>query len=162
MGVDPERGAGDEGQEVLAGLHEEALRVLRLDNERLAHAVGDHLAVDLDGEGVADVDAVEVGEELGRGEAAVSGEHRVGGGAADRQGGALQVADAALEDGVARAVEDRQVHVDGGDPDPGHQSLGVAAQEGGVALAVGDLLVVGEGRRSFAATAAPPPLRLWL
>src|SRR5699024_1192406 len=129
VGVDAQRRAGDEGDEVVAVFGQERLGLVGKDGLGALDAVGEYLAEDLDGEGVADLDLVQVVEESGLGQAAVGGEHGVLGHAADGQGGALQVADALGEHGVGGAVVDREVDVDGGDAQAGHDAGVIGAQE---------------------------------
>ena len=129
MGVDAQRRAGDEGDQVPAGLGAQLLGLLGLDDLGLDHAVGEHLAEDLDDEGVPRLDAVEIGEHDGVGQAPVPGDHGAGARAAHRQGGALQVSQALQEGLVGGAVVDGQVEVDGGDLEARHEAGAVDVED---------------------------------
>lgn len=72
---------------------------------------------------------VEVGEQLGSGEAPMPSEHRVRVLAAHRQGGPLQVADALAQHLVAGAVVDGKVGADRRDHDAPHEPRAVGGQE---------------------------------
>ncbi len=126
--VDAVGRAGEQGAQVLA-LHDlQGRHVLRLHDEDLVHLVGEGAREHGDGEGVAHLHLVQVGEEPRGGKPAVRGEHGVGGGAAHRQAAPLEVAHAGGQDGVGRAVVDRQVHAQLLDGDVAHDVGGRDAE----------------------------------
>ena len=135
MGVDAQRRAGHQGHEVAVGVGPQLLGLLGLDDLGLHHAVGQHLAEDLGGEGVPRLDLVEVGEHGGVGQPAVPGDHRARAGPAHGQGGPLQVPQALQEGLVGGAVVDGQVQVDGRDAQTGHEAGAVGVQDGVVVQA---------------------------
>ena len=122
MGVDAVGGAGHQGDVILAVHHLEVVRLGGQYNGDLVHLIGQHPVQDRDGEGVAHFQLVQIGEQLGTGQAAVGRNDRVGAAAAHRQAGALQVACGDLQYAVAGAVVDGQLHADFGNGDVTHNA----------------------------------------
>ena len=112
VGVDAVGGAGHQGDVILAVHHLEVVRLGGQYNGDLVHLVGEHAVQDRDGEGVAYFQLVQIGEQLGAGQAAVGRNDRVGALAAHRQAGALQVTCRHLQHAIAGAVVDGQLHTD--------------------------------------------------
>ena len=151
MGVDPERGAGDQGQQVAALLRVQGLLLLGRHHLRLTHLVDQHLSHHLDGEGVAGAHPVQIGEHGGLGEAAMGGDDGVGGLTTHREGRALQVPGAAEQRQVGGAVVDGKIDIDARDPDPGHDLRRALEQfvvfiSGGLPGAPGNVGVRGQDR----------------
>ena len=112
MGVDAVGGAGHQGDVILAVHHLEVVGLGGQYNGDLVHLISQHPVQHRDGEGVAHFQLVQIGEQLGAGQAAVSRNDRVGAAAAHRQAGALQVACGNLQHAIAGAVVDGQLHTD--------------------------------------------------
>lgn len=138
VGVDAVGRAGDKGAVVLPVLDRQVAEFLRLDDADLVHLVGQGLVQHVEDEGVPFRQLVQVGEQLGAGQPAVAGQHRVGAGAAHRKAAALDVADADLQSGLVGAVVDGQIDVDLVDLDVADH-VGAGHVHGGVVL--GQLLV---------------------
>ena len=156
MSVDAVGRAGDERDVVGALLQVEVAHVGGVHDADLVHLVGAGPVEDGDGEGVALHELVEVGEELGRRQAAVARDRRVRGGAADGQRRALDVPDGHLQDALVHAVVDGQVDADGADLDVAHHAGAREVEDGAVLLLLGlghivavglvdEALVVGHG-----------------
>ncbi|GAA0491333.1 hypothetical protein GCM10009532_13190 [Microbacterium aurantiacum] len=96
---------------------------------RVARPIGEDLAEDLDGEGVRDHHAIEIREQLRRGEPPVRGEDRMRPRPPDRERRPLEVADTALEDVFGGAVINRQVHVDRRDAHACHESVVIGGEQ---------------------------------
>ena len=112
MRVDAVGGAGHQGDVILAVHHLEVVRLGGQNDGDVVHLVGEHAVQHGDGKGIAHFQPVEIGEQLGAGQAAVSRNDRMGALAAHRQAGALQVACSDLQHAIAGAVVDGQLHTD--------------------------------------------------
>ena len=98
--------AGDERHQVQAGLGGQLRQLVGLDHVFIVHAVGHNVIEHVDVELVAHLELVEAGEQLGRGQAAVTGEHAVAALAPDGQGRLLDMPHALGEHVLGGAVQD--------------------------------------------------------
>lgn len=129
MGIDAIGGAGHQSAQVLPGLDLQRVHLGGLYNEDLVHLVGQHLVQHPDGEGVPLHDLVQIGKQLGAGQASVAGEHAVGALAAYGQAGPVHMAHGDLQNGFGGAVVDGQGHIDIGDLDIAHNARAAEVQK---------------------------------
>ena len=132
MGVDAVGGAGHQGDVVLAVHHFQFVHLGGQHDGDLVHLVGQLPVQHGDGEGVAHLQSVQMGEQLGAGQAAVGRDHRMGALAAHRQAGAFQMACRHLQHSVAGAVIDGQLHTDLFNGDVAHNAGAGHVQRGAV------------------------------
>ena len=138
MGIDAVGRTGDKGAEVLPFCDLEDLHLVGIDDDDLVDLIGQGLVEDAHEEDVAQLDLIEVGEELGAGQAAMARQNAMAGRAADGKRRALDMADGDLQYGGVDAVVDRQRHLDVGDLDIAHDA---AARDIQQAFVFGALVV---------------------
>ena len=112
VGVDAVGRAGHQGDVVLALRHLQAVGLGGQDDGDVVHLVGEGPVQHRDGEGVAHLQLIQIGEQLGTGQAPVGRNDRVGAGTAHRQAGAFQMTGGHLQHGIAGAVVDGLLHAD--------------------------------------------------
>ena len=122
MGIDAVGRAGDEGAEILARDDPQGIGLMRLNDENLVDLIGENLIQNAENKGIALREFIEVGKELGTGQAAVPGKHAVGAFTADRQAGPIQMANSDLQHGFIGAVVDRQGDIETVDFDIAHNA----------------------------------------
>ena len=130
VGVDAVGRTGHQRHIVFAGIDLHQLHVFRENDVDLIHLIGVFLSQDEQGEPVARPQLVQLREQLGGGKSPVSGDHRMGAFAAHGKRAPLQVARGDLQNGVAGAVVDTEIALDGGDLDIPHHAGAVEIQLG--------------------------------
>ena len=120
LGVDPIRGAGQQGAVVLALDDLQVLHVVWLDNVNRVDLIADLPVQDRDRKAVAKLDLVQVGKQGRAWQAAVANQDGMGRLAANRQARALQVANPVPQHGLGSTMVDRQMDPDLWNVDIGH------------------------------------------
>ena len=134
VGIDAIGGAGDQCAEVLTLFNLQVREIRGLHDADLIHLVGEGLVQDVQGEGIPLREFVQVRKELCRGKAPVPGQYGMGALPADRERSLLQVPDGGLQNAIAGAMVDRQLHVDLGNVDVPHISGAIEVQQAVVLL----------------------------
>lgn len=153
VGIDAVRMAGHQRAEIHAGENFQLGQIAGLDDRYFIHLIGQRLVQNGQIEQVADLHDIQVAEQLGAGQAAVSAQEAmgreihcafkiflVGVQAAHGQAGSHDMPDRGLQHGVAGSVIDRQVGFCFGDRYEAHVARSVHVELGVILL--GKLLVV--------------------
>ncbi len=143
VGIDTIGCAGHESHDIPAGEDRQLFHLMGEHDKDLFDLIGEHLVEHGNGKGITDNELVEVSKESCGGESSVCGEDAVGICAADGEGRTFEVSDRDIEDGVAGAVVDGQLHIDLRNGDIAHDS-GAGDIECGIIAA--DIIVIDERR----------------
>ena len=115
--------AGNKRAVILSLYDLQCLGVLRLHDQDLIHFIRKHLVQHAQDKGIPLGELVQIGEQLGTRQAAVSGQHTVRALAAHRQARPFQMADRRLKNEFLRPVENRERNIDGGNLDISHRAV---------------------------------------
>ena len=108
MGVHAVWRAGDEGRQIGAVLDGEPVQFVGQDHADPVHLIGEGLAEDVEGEGVALLQCIQSGQKACARQPRMPGDRRMRGIAADGQRTAWKMPDGDLQNGLVGAVVDRE------------------------------------------------------